>query len=354
MIRVLIVDDSNVIRQSTRFVLQSDPAIQVVGEASNGADAIVQVERLRPDVVTMDITMPKMGGLDAIREIMAAHPIPIVVVTALDLDRELNLAGQATRLGAVSILKRPAGIATPDYRVFAGKLIEQVKLMSAVKVIRRTRVGAGVSHAVPPADSVADSLPMPAKKIEIIAIGSSTGGPAALHKILSALPGNLPVPILIVQHISFGFVDGLASWLNDASPLKIQVGHAGEKIAPGQVYIAPDDRHMLVDSFGHLTLSPAAPVGGHRPSVTPLFESVARAFGRAAVGVILTGMGADGAIGMKALRRAGALTLAQDEASSVVFGMPKEAIALGAVLRIVPLENIARILQELVPAAVTV
>ena len=291
-----------------------------------------------------------MGGLDAIREIMAAHPVPIVVVTTLDLDREINLAAQATRLGAVSVLKRPAGIATPGYRTFAGKLIEQVKLMSAVKVIRRTRVGASVSHNVPPAD-----VPKltPPQKIEIIAIGSSTGGPAALHKILGALPENLPVPIVIVQHISFGFVDGLASWLDDASPLKIKVGHAGEKIAPGQVYIAPDDRHMLVDSFGHLTLSPAAPVGGHRPSVTPLFESVARSFGRAAIGVILTGMGADGAAGMKTLHDAGGLTLAQDEASCVVFGMPKEAIALGAVQRIVPLDYIARILHELVTTEVT-
>jgi two-component system chemotaxis response regulator CheB len=195
---------------------------------------------------------------------------------------------------------------------------------------------------------------LPAKKIEIIAIGSSTGGPAALHKILGALPKNLPVPIVIVQHISFGFVEGLASWLNDASPLKIKVGRPGEKIAPGQVYIAPDDRHMLVDSFGHIAQSPAAPVGGHRPSVTPLFESAARSFGRAAIGVILTGMGADGAAGMKTLRDAGALTLAQDEASCVVFGMPKEAIALGAVQRIVPLDYIARILQVLVTTEVTV
>jgi two-component system chemotaxis response regulator CheB len=331
--------------------LESDSAIKVVGEATNGTDAIAQVGTLRPDVVTMDITMPKMGGLDAIREIMVLHPVPIVVVTSLDLDRELSIVAQATRLGAVSVLKRPAGIAAHGYQQFAGKLIEQVKLMSEVRVIRRARVSASAQPTTPMAP-----VPKltPPQKIEIIAIGSSTGGPAALHKILSAVPKTLTIPVVIVQHISFGFVDGLASWLNDVSPLKITVGRAGERIVPGQAYLAPDDRHMLVDPSGHITLSPAAPVGGHRPSVTPLFESVARAFGRSAVGVILTGMGADGAIGMKTLYDAGAVTLAQDEASCVVFGMPKEAIALGAVQRIVPLENIAHILQELVTAEVMI
>ncbi len=350
MIRVLIVDDSTVLRQSTRFILESDAEIQVVGEASNGVDAITMVEQLCPNVVTMDIRMPKMGGLDAIREIMVAHPVPIVVVTGVDLDQEADLSTQATRLGAVSVVKRPTGMSAQGYQQFAGKLIERVKLMSAVKVIRRMKMSAAVS----PSDLLAGAKALPAQKIGIIAIGSSTGGPAALHKILSALPSDLPVPIVIVQHISFGFVEGLASWLNDASPLKVQVGRAGEKIAPGHAYIAPDDRHMLVDGVGHIALSPAAPMGGHRPAVTPLFESAARAFGGAAVGVILTGMGADGAVGMKTLRDAGAITLAQDEASCVVFGMPKEAMALGAVQRVAPLENIARILQELVTIEVSV
>jgi two-component system chemotaxis response regulator CheB len=246
------------------------------------------------------------------------------------------------------------GVSAQGYQEFAGKLIERVKLMSAVKVIRRTKSAVAVPLGVPPVDTFANPQTSPAQKSAIVAIGSSTGGPAALHKILGALPENLAVPIVIVQHISFGFVEGLASWLNDASPLQVQVGRAGEKIAPGHVYIAPDDRHMLVDGFGRIALSPAVPVGGHRPSVTPLFESVARAFGASAVGVILTGMGADGAVGMKTLREAGAFTIAQDEASCVVFGMPKEAIALGAVQRIAPLDNIAKILQEIVTVEVPV
>lgn len=353
MIRVLIVDDSTVLRQSTRFILQSDAAIQVIGEACNGADAVTLVEHLHPDVVTMDLRMPKMGGVDAIREIMAAHPVPIVVVTGVDMEQETELSTQITRLGAVSILKRPTGMATQGYQAFAVKLIEQVKLMSAVKVIRRTQLMVNVQRETPPVRGI-NSPVNPLQKIQIIAIGSSTGGPAALHKILSTFPSALPVPIVIVQHISFGFVDGLASWLNDASPMNVQVGRPGDKIMPGKVYIAPDDRHMLIDQLGHIGLSPAPPVSGHRPSITPLFESVARAFGPAAVGVILTGMGADGAAGMKTLRDAGAVTIAQDEASCVVFGMPKEAIALGAVQRVAPLENIAQVLQMLVTTEVRV
>jgi two-component system chemotaxis response regulator CheB len=169
-----------------------------------------------------------------------------------------------------------------------------------------------------------------------------------LHKILSTLPAALAVPIVIVQHISFGFVEGLASWLNDASALHVKVGKAGDKTQPGTVYIAPDDRHMVVDAEGQIGLSPAGPVDGHRPSATRLFQSVAQSFGAAAIGVILTGMGADGAVGMKALGDAGAITIAQDASSCVVFGMPKEAIALGAVRHVVPLDRIAGMLEALI------
>jgi two-component system chemotaxis response regulator CheB len=185
-------------------------------------------------------------------------------------------------------------------------------------------------------------------KTDIVAIGSSTGGPAALHKILSELPADFPAPIVIVQHISFGFVEGLASWLDTASPLQVKVGKQGERMQAGSVYIAPDGQHMQVDRFGKISLNQAEQVGGFRPSVTPLFDSVARANGSAAMGVILTGMGADGAVGMRSLYQAGAITLAQDEASCVVFGMPKEAIALGAVQHIVPLDKVAQKMTELV------
>ncbi len=281
---------------------------------------------------------------------MAKDPAPIIVVTSTDLDREMGLSAQATRLGAVSILQRPAGVAVPEFKTFSAKLIEQVKLMSTVKVVHRA-----VNFKPAPPDA-ANRMPMPilkpAAKTKIVAIGSSTGGPAALHKILSALPADLPVPIVIVQHISFGFVQGLAEWLDGASPLQVRVALAGEKVLPGTVYLAPDNHHMLVDRQARIMLNPSEPVGGHRPSVTALFQSVAESFGPAAIAAILTGMGADGAIGMQALNEAGAITLAQDQASCVVFGMPKEAIALGAVQQIVPLERIAQTIQALIAAQV--
>jgi two-component system, chemotaxis family, protein-glutamate methylesterase/glutaminase len=352
VIRVLIVDDSAVLRQSTKFIVESDPELKVVGEAINGVDAVALVAKVQPDVITMDIRMPKMDGLEAIREIMAAHPVPIVVVTSIDLDREMGISAQATKLGAVSVLSRPTGIGSSEYKNYAENLVKQVKLMSTVKVIHRIKSTGGAAANQSAPTSASNSSAWPTCKTEIIAIGSSTGGPAALHKILSALPADVSVPIVIVQHISFGFVGGLASWLNDASKLAIKVGQAGEKIQPGTVYIAPDDRHMVVNHVGHLALSPAPAVGGHRPSVTPLFESVAESFGPAAIGVILTGMGADGAAGMKKLCDAGGMTIAQDQNSCVVYGMPKEAIALNAVRSVVPLDNIAQKIQELLAAPV--
>lgn len=349
MIRVLVVDDSAVLRQSTKFILESDPDLKVIGEASNGVDALDQVDRLRPDVITMDIRMPKMDGLEAIRQIMAARPAPIVVVTSIDLDRELGVTTQATKLGAVSVLRRPESVASPSYRTFAASLIQQVKLMSSVKLVHRPLDGRESRNTVS-----APTMPPVAlnrtTKTEIVAIGSSTGGPAALHKLLTSLPGNFSVPVVVVQHISFGFVKGLADWLNDACQVHVKVGEHGERLQAGTVYIAPDDCHLLVDRFNKVNLSSAEPVGGFRPSVTPLFQSTAHSYGAAAIGVILTGMGSDGAAGMLAMKQAGALNLAQDEASCVVFGMPKEAIALGAVQHVVPLDKMAAMIQSLIVA----
>jgi two-component system chemotaxis response regulator CheB len=328
-------------RQTTRFMLESDPDLKVIGEAGDGAEALSQVERLRPDVITMDLRMPRVDGLEAIRRIMAVHPAPIVVVTGVDLEREAHLPKEVARLGAVSILKRPEPSA-PNYRAFAAKLVEQVKLMSDVKVVRRPW-----SRRAAQPDEGRGAVARPAaQRIEIVAIGSSTGGPAALHTVLSRIPANFPAPILIVQHISFGFVDGLASWLGGACPLRVTVAQPRERVQPGSVYLAPDNCHMQIDRLGRIGLASDEPIDGHRPSATALFKSVARAYGPAALGVILTGMGADGAAGLKAMQQAGALTIAQDEASCVVFGMPKEAIALGAVAHVVPLDRIAARIQE--------
>lgn len=339
MIRVLIVEDSAVLRQSTRLMLASDPEIQIVGEANNGADAIAMVTQFNPAVVTMDIRMPKMDGFEAIRRIMSEHPVPIVVVASIELKQEKEIADQVTKLGAVSIVKRPTSAGSLEFNQFAAKLIEQVKLMSSIKVIRR---GHSADKPTTPAFSGANPGTAGADEIELAAIGSSTGGPAALYQILGALPANFPVPIVIVQHISFGFVEGLAGWLNSACALNVQVGKLGDRLEPGQVYIASDDYHMVVERSRRINLKQTDPEGSFRPSINVLFESVAAAYGPAALGVILTGMGADGANGLKSMHTAGAMTLAQDEASCVVFGMPKEAIARGAARQIVSLNDMAQ------------
>jgi len=346
LIRVLVVDDSAVLRQSLKFILESDPGLRVVGEAKNGEEAVALAGRLRPDVITMDIRMPRMDGLDAIRHIMAENPTPIVVVSSVDLDREMGISAQATRLGAVSVLRRPVSVSDRKYQAFTTRLIEQVKLMSEVKVITRTRTRETAPPKTRTPEPVVQPVVKKARETQIVAIGSSTGGPAALHQVLSALPADFSLPILIVQHISFGFVDGLAGWLDAACKLRVKVAEQRERIRPGIVYIAPDEHHLQA-GFGRIRLSQDEPVKGHRPSATVLFKSVAKAYGPAAVALILTGMGADGAVGMKALRDAGAVTIAQDEASCVVFGMPKEAIALRAIQHIVPLEKIAPTMMAL-------
>ena len=344
MIRVLIVDDSAVLRQSLKFILESDPELKVVGEAHNGEEAVALTGRLRPDVITMDIRMPRMDGLEAIRHIMAGNPTSIVVVTSVDLDREIGVSSQARKLGAASIVRRPGGVNNPRYKTFVARLIQQVKLMSAVRVVHRSQ-----SRDTPLRPQAGAPEPTGRRRPEtkIIAIGSSTGGPAALHQIMSALPADVPVPILVVQHISFGFVEGLAGWLDGACKLQVKVAEQRERVQPGIIYIAPDDHHLQADKFGKTWLSQTEPIGGHRPSATALFQSVAQAYGSAAMGVILTGMGSDGAVGMKALRDAGAITIAQDEESCVVFGMPKEAMALGAVQHVVPLGKMAQMMMAL-------
>ncbi len=353
-IRVLVVDDSAVLRQSIRFILESDRGLKVIGEAKDGEEAVALSKRLRPDVITMDLEMPKMDGLNAIRHIMSKSPIPIVVVTSVDLDRGTDIPegttgrtdarsvrSQAIKLGAVSVLRRPVSATGPEYRAFATRLVEQIRLMSDMKLVHRQADRDTGPSVTEPLMSVPARRQGTDSEIQIIAIGASTGGPAALHQILTALPADLPVPVLVVQHIAFGFVEGLTGWLDATCPMKVKVAEDGERIRKGVIYVAPDDRHLEVTAYGRIHLGHHDPVGGHRPSATVLFDVVAKSYGPAAMGVILTGMGADGATGMSALREAGGATIAQDEESCVVFGMPKEAIALGAIQHVVPLDRIA-------------
>jgi two-component system chemotaxis response regulator CheB len=343
MIRVLVVDDSPTLRQLIRSILESDPELQVVGQACNGEEAIALCHRLEPDIITTDICMPKMDGFEATRHIMAESPRPIVVLTSTKSDIELGISSKALEAGALMVVGKPHGLPGEDPR--ADQLIAQVKTMARVKVVtRRWRL----EKKTPAPRRSEPALRPPPGPVRLIAIGASTGGPPALQAVLGKLPAGLPV--VVVQHISPGFVQGLARWLNETTPLRVKVAESGEALQPGTVYLAPDGRHLLVTAGGHAWLKVSSPVGGHRPSATVLFQSVAQSYGPAAVGVLLTGMGKDGAQGFKALHDAGAHTIAQDEATCVVFGMPKQAIALGAVKEVLPLEQIGARLEALIAA----
>ena len=350
MIRVLIVDDMVTIRMALRFILESDPELTVAGEAGSGEEALDFCRKSRPDIVTMDINMPGMGGYEAIRQIMREAPCPIVVITGIESQYLMEVSFKALELGALTVLPTPRGL-SPD-NSDAISLIHQIKTMAGVKVVRRRGGEAPpgmrerVSHpsAAPLKETVASQL---RKAAQLVAIGLSTGGPPALQVVLNGLPSNFPLPIVIVQHISQGFVFGLGSWLSKTTPFRCKVGEQGETIQAGIVYLAPDNTHLTVKGNGELWLDASEPVSGHRPSASVLFESVARNFGAKAVGLLLTGMGEDGAVGLKSMHQAGAYTIAQDEASSVIFSMPKAAIELNAVEEVLALSQIASRLRSL-------
>ncbi len=354
MLRVLIVDDSPTARGLLAGILGSDPEIQVVGEATNGVEAVQRTRELKPDLVTMDVRMPQMDGYAATKEIMIHSPTPIVIVTASLSARDVAATMRALEAGALTVLEKPVGSASPRFEEQARQLIATVKAMADVKVVRHHRSSHGANVGWPPsADRLSNrsaegGQATKTRRARIIAIAASTGGPAALQSILSQLPANLPVPIVIVQHISRGFITGLATWLGTTCKLDVRVARDGEPLSPGAVYFAPEDRHLGVRGRTNLALSDEPPIGGFRPAGTFLFESVAKSFGSEMAAVILTGMGDDGVQGLRAVRAAGGTVIAQDEATSVVFGMPGVAIAEGLVDDVLPIEMIAGRLQELI------
>ncbi len=341
MIRVLIVDDSPTLRHLIRVVLESDPALQVGGEAGNGDEAIVLCERLQPDIITMDIHMPKMSGFDAIEHIMANSPRPIVVCTTTISAKELNIAFKAIEAGALAVTWKPGGL--PHLDSNADKLIDTVKAMADVKVVRRRPwlLQNSLTPAIQPPIRISED-------VSLIAIGASTGGPPAIQMILLGLEQPLPIPIIIVQHITPGFVVGLAHWLDDTTSSTVKLAEHGEVLQPGHVYLAPDEHHLEVALGNQVRLQKSEPVSGHRPSVDAMFKAVAQTLKSRAIGVLLTGMGEDGARGLLSMSEVGAYTISQDEESSVVFGMPKAAIAMGSAQEVLALDAIAPRLASLV------
>jgi two-component system chemotaxis response regulator CheB len=345
--RVVVVDDSATSRLLLVEILRADPGIEVVGQAADGLEAVDLVKRLRPDIVTMDVQMPLLDGFAATKRIMVEAPTPILITTGID-PRALSVSLEAVRMGALAVQAKPGDPLGPDFDAEAAELVRQVKAMSRVKVVRHYDTG----PARPPTAPYARPSSMRDTPVDVVAIAASTGGPAAIHSILTGLPAEFPAPILVVQHISRGFSAGFADWMNAASPLRVKLAQEGEPLLPGTVYVAVDDRHLMLSPARRIHLSSAPAVGGFRPSGTVLFESVARTFGPASLALILTGMGRDGVDGLRAVRQAGGRIVAEAESTAVVFGMPGAAVSAGLADFIVPLDQVCAALADLVKGPV--
>lgn len=340
MISVFIVEDSAVMQQFLEQILGSDPEIRVTGVASDGEQALAMLQSRKPDVITMDVHMPKMDGFEATRRIMESYPVPIVIVSASWHPREVEKTFEAMQAGALAVVQKPVGFGHPDHAAMAKKLTETVKLMAEVKVVRRSPARRRV-----PAIS---SLPLRAAgPVNIVAIGASTGGPPVLSTILSLLSKTFRPPLLIVQHIAENFLGGMADWLSKETSVPVHVATRGERPLPRHAYLAPDSHHMGVTADGCIALVDDAPEHSARPSVSYLFRSVNHAYGKTAIGVLLTGMGKDGASELKEMKDHGAVTIAQDKASAIVHGMPGEAIALGGATLVLSPERIAVVLNQI-------
>lgn len=331
-------------RELLIHILTSDPEIRVIGAVASGEGALKFLARKKPDVITMDINMHRMNGFEATRRIMESTPLPIIIVSASWEPKEVEKTFRAMEAGAVAALTKPVGIDHPDYEAAAKELRQTVKLMSEVKMVRRwARLRERDVPGTPPKVRLKNT---PAD-VRLIAIGASTGGPPVLRAILSALPGDFSIPIVVVQHIAAGFLRGLVNWLGQAATLSIHIASNGEHILPGHVYFAPDGLQMGVSRSHRITLGRYASEDSPCPSVSYLFRSVASNYGRDTVGVLLSGMGRDGVEGLRLMYEGGAITIAQNEESSVIHGMPGEAIKLGVATYVLGPDGIAAMLGEL-------
>ena len=346
-IDVLVAEDSTVIRMFLVHLLESDPRIRVAGAVADGQAALDFVIKAKPDVVLMDIHMPGMDGFEATRRIMQTQPLPIIICSATARARDVIITFQALEAGAIACIEKPPGREHADFEAKARQMLETVKLMSEVKVVRRTPRARRTPWASPNAAAAAPWRGN-AEQIRIIGIGASTGGPPVLHTILAGLPKDFSVPVLVVQHIARGFLAGMAEWLNQSTGLRVHVADHGVAPLPGHVYLAPDDFHMGAGSSGQIVLTREDPEDHLRPAVSFLFRTLAQTYGPSALGVLLTGMGRDGAPELKQLRDTGAITIAQDRESSVVHGMPGAAIALGGATHVLAADKIADVLAALV------
>ena len=353
-LRVLLVEDSITVLAHIREVLAAQRDIEVVGEAHDGATAVALCQQLRPDVVSMDMMLPGMDGQAATEAIMAHCPTPILIVSSSTNRGELLRTYEALAAGAVEVLEKPSA-GQPEGE-WERRYVTLLRLVARIRVITHVRARmsgkAATRPAAPPSSSTPPSLPLPpapaAPRRAVLALGASTGGPGALMKVLQTLPAPAPLPVLIVMHINAVFSRGFAEWLDAQTPHRVRYAHGGERLRDlaGQVVLAPPDVHLVVRG-GQLELTHKPPRHSCRPAVDDLFESLAAEIGPGVGAALLTGMGRDGAQGLLAIRRAGGATLSQDEASSMVYGMPREAAQLGAAERVLTLADIGPALMGL-------
>ena len=349
MITVLIVDDSQTTLEYLKYLLNSDGGIVISGIANTGKEAVELSKRKLPDVILMDIHMPGMNGFEATRIIMEKNPVPIVIMSASNNVKDTDVIFRAMEAGAVALANKPKGLDHPDHESSAKELVQTVKLMSEVKVVRRRPIAKQKpGEHEPGPESRFVKLAVSPVAIRVVAMGASAGGPPVLQAILSGIPEKFPAPLLIVQHIACGFMEGLIEWLSKTVDCPIHLATHEEAPLPGHIYFAPDNYHMGVGNSGRIVLSKGGPENGSYPSISFLFRSVANVYGANAVGVLLTGMGRDGADGLKFMRDHGAITIAQDKASSMVHGMAGEAIKLNGAMYELHYDNIAPTLLSLV------
>lgn len=346
-VRVLVVDDSAFMRKILTDLLQSDPSITVIGTARDGQDGVEKSLALQPDVITLDIEMPKLDGYGALREIMARRPTPVVMVSSLTrAGAEATIRSLA--LGAVDFVGKPSGSISLDMHVAREELVAKVK--EAAKATPRYRRVLGdlpairreVNQPVVPAPE-ADRPPR-----KLVVIGCSTGGPGALHHIVPRMPADLAAGVLVVQHMPPGFTRSLASRLDEISAIRVKEAEEGDRVACGQVLVAPGGYHMVVDADGRVRLNQEPALHGVRPAVDKTLESVVPLWGSRMIGVILTGMGYDGARGIAQLRKQGGRTIAEDASTCVVYGMPKVVVEMGLAEQVLPVHEIAEAIARLV------
>jgi two-component system, chemotaxis family, protein-glutamate methylesterase/glutaminase len=337
---VLIVDDSALLRRALRELLESDPSFSVIGEAATGKEGVRRAQELRPRLITMDLDMPDGNGIEAIEQIMAFAPTRIMVITGVPRFSGQNTTFEALSRGALEVVAKPT--AYPATAAEGANILLLAKRLSSIPVLLHTKAARERREA----SSLGRPAPSETKR-SVVAVGASTGGPAVLRAIISALPSGFSAPIIVVQHLADVFADGFIKWLGADAQVKVQEALPGIRLVPGTVFIGVRGTHVAVTRGGTIRAVTGRSGDGHCPSVDILFESVATEFGAGALGVLLTGMGKDGASGLRAIRDAGGLTIAQDERTSVVFGMPKAAIELGAACHVASTQEIMSLLIEI-------